>query len=72
LYKKEKHLAARHPKFLPSYSLVTFTNTPYHAALAEDDRQNTFFNQLLELPDIESTWDGTEVEARFLAWMAGG
>jgi kynurenine 3-monooxygenase len=66
------HLAARHSKFLPSYSLVTFTNTPYHVALAEDDRQNAFFSQLLDLPDIESTWDRPEVEARFLAWMAGG
>jgi kynurenine 3-monooxygenase len=59
----------RYPQFLPSYSLVTFTNTPYHQALAEDDRQNAYFNALVARPDIEHKWQSAEVEADFVAWM---
>lgn len=66
------HLHAKFPtEFLPVYSMVTFSNTPYHIALAEDDAQNQLFARILALPDIENTWDGPEVEAIFKDWLKG-
>lgn len=44
-------------QFQTSYSLVTFSNTPYHDALAEDDRQNAFFGEILAIEDIASKWE---------------
>jgi kynurenine 3-monooxygenase len=69
--KMAAHLNEKYPEFLPSYSLVTFSNTPYHVALREDDRQNAFFEQLLQRPDIQQVWDQPAVEQAFLAWQNG-
>lgn len=42
--KIEARLNERYPDtFLPVYSMVTFSNIPYSAALAEHDRQNAMF-----------------------------
>jgi len=62
-------LHERHPGFLPVYSMVSFSNTPYHIALREDDRQNELFRKILALPDIETNWDGPEVERVFGDWI---
>ena len=62
------HLHAKHPDFLPVYSMVTFSNTPYHAALREDDRQNALFREILNLDNVDTDWDGPAVEAAFQTW----
>ena len=61
-------LHARHPEFLPVYSMVTFSNTPYHLALQEEEAQNQLFAQILALENVESNWDSPAVEAAFQAW----
>lgn len=62
-------LHERHPSFLPSYSLVTFSNTPYHQALKEDDRQNAFFKEILAITGIEENWEhNPEIEVVFQKW----
>lgn len=61
-------LHARHPDFLPVYSMVTFSTTPYHLALREEEAQNQLFAQILDLENIEHNWAGPEVEAAFQAW----
>ena len=63
-------LHARHPEFLPVYSMVSFSNTPYHKALQEDEAQNRLFADILAIPDVEHNPDGPEVERIFHAWMA--
>lgn len=63
------HLHERHPDFLPVYSMVTFSNTPYRTALLEDDAQNRLFEKILALDDIENDWDGPAVEQTFGQWM---
>ncbi len=68
LRKIAARLHERHPDFLPVYSMVTFSNTPYHVALREDDAQNRLFEQILAIPNIEQDWDGAAVEEAFLAW----
>ncbi|HMX41547.1 MAG TPA: NAD(P)/FAD-dependent oxidoreductase, partial [Saprospiraceae bacterium] len=62
------HLHEKHPDFLPVYSMVTFSNTPYHVALREDDRQNALFQDILQVDRVEEEWDGPAVEQVFRHW----
>ncbi len=65
-------LHAKFPQeFLPVYSMVTFSNTPYHIALREDDAQNALFREILNLENVEAEWNGVGVEAAFRSWLAG-
>ncbi len=64
------HLHAKYPEFIPVYTMVSFSNTPYHLALQEEDAQNQLFEEILAINDVEAQWDGPEVEAVFLKWMA--
>ena len=66
--KMTAHLHAQHPDFLPVYSMVTFSNTPYQQALQEEEAQNQLFAQLLNLENIENNWSGPAVETVFQAW----
>ncbi len=61
-------LHARHPEFLPVYSMVTFSNLPYHLALQEEEAQNQLFARILDLDNIENNWDSPAVEEVFQAW----
>ncbi|MEO6759857.1 MAG: NAD(P)/FAD-dependent oxidoreductase, partial [Saprospiraceae bacterium] len=63
------HLHSKHPEFLPVYSMVTFSNTPYHLALEEEEAQNLLFERILSLEKIEHNWNGPEVEAVFQEWI---
>lgn len=65
-------LHAKFPQdFLPVYSMVTFSNTPYHIALQEDDAQNELFREILNLENVESAWNGAGVEQAFRSWLSG-
>ena len=64
-------LAEKFPgEFLPVYSMVTFSDTPYQTALREDDAQNELFSRILSLQNIENQWDSEEVELVFKKWLA--
>jgi hypothetical protein len=54
---------------MPVYSMVTFSNTPYHSALQEDDAQNRLFESILSIPDVESEWNGEAVDNAFKNWL---
>ena len=54
--------------FLPSYSMVSFSDTPYHVALAEGEAQDELLDRILEIEGIEEQWDRPEVDALFEAW----
>lgn len=58
-------------EFLPVYSMVTFSNTPYYRALQEDDAQNRLFREILSLENIEENWNGPAVETVFKRWLSG-
>lgn len=64
------HLHEQHPDFLPVYSMVTFSNTPYHIALREDDAQNNLFQNILNLENIDAEWNGSGVDQAFQQWAA--
>ena len=59
----EKWFAQKHPdKWIPVYSRVTFSDRPYAEALEIGDRQEAIMQQVMELPQIEETWDSELVE----------
>ncbi len=65
--KIEKRFSAKHPdKWIPVYSRVTFSERPYAEALAIGDTQEEIMNEVMQIPDIESKWDSTEVERKIL------
>jgi len=66
--KMAAQLHARHPEFLPVYSMVTFSTTPYHLALHEDEAQNQFFSKVLNMENIEQDWEGP-VEEAYQVWQ---
>lgn len=49
-------------KFIPLYTRVAFTTTPYAEALEEADRLADILRQILALPNIEAEWDSPAVE----------
>ena len=57
--------------FLPSYSMVSFSDTPYSVALKAADDQDKLLNQILQLDGISENWDRPEVDALFEAWKSG-
>ena len=65
------YLHEKYPDFLPVYSMVSFSHIPYRDAWAETTSQDELFRQILAIPDIESKWDGPEMEQVFLNWRKG-
>jgi kynurenine 3-monooxygenase len=66
--KIEGNFYKKHPeKWVPLYSQVKFTDTPYIDAWNEGLRQDAIMEPILELPNIEEIWDSPEVEAMILA-----
>ena len=65
--KIEKHFASKHPdKWIPAYSRVTFSDRPYAEALAEGDAQEMIMKEVMQMPNIESSWDSASVEKSIL------
>jgi kynurenine 3-monooxygenase len=65
--KIEKQFAKKYPdKWVPLYSMVTFSNKPYAEALSIGDGQRTIMDKVMELKDIENKWDSKEVEMLIL------
>jgi kynurenine 3-monooxygenase len=58
----EARLAALYPgEWLPLYSQVTFSHTPYHEALAAGKRQDAIMATVMDRPDIADVWDHPEI-----------
>jgi kynurenine 3-monooxygenase len=65
--KIESRFSAKYPElWVPLYTQVSFTHTPYHEALANGDRQQAIMNEVMKRTDIEQAWDGEEVEQHML------
>ncbi|NVK26733.1 MAG: FAD-dependent monooxygenase [Flavobacteriia bacterium] len=60
--KIERKFSTLHPeKWLPLYSMVTFSHIPYAEANAEGKRQDAIMEQVMAMPNIEEKWDSQEV-----------
>lgn len=65
--KIEKHIYSRHPdKWMPLYSMVTFSHIPYSQALALGKKQDVIMEEIMDLENIADRWDSDEVEQRIL------
>lgn len=65
--KIEKKIYEKHPnKWVPLYSMVTFSHTPYADALAIGKKQEAIMDEVMARPDIKTVWDSEEVESTIL------
>ena len=69
--KIEKHFSDKYPdKWIPLYSMVTFSTIPYSEALQMGDFQESIMQEVLQLDDIEHIWNSAVVEEFILAKLA--
>lgn len=65
--KIEAHLHERYPdRWIPLYSMVTFTHIPYEEALRIGKVQDKIMAEVMLRPDIEEMWNSPEVSAAIL------
>ena len=58
----EKLLVAKYPEhFIPSYTMVTFTDMPYREALERGQKQDRLLEKLVLIPDLEQNWESKQV-----------
>lgn len=68
--KIEGRIQAKHPdKWLPLYSQVKFTDTPYVDAWNEGLRHDRIMEEVLAMPGVEEKWEGEEVERKVLGLL---
>jgi kynurenine 3-monooxygenase len=68
--KIEARFTELHPgKWMPLYSMVTFSHTPYSEALKIGDRQEAIMQHVMKSSEIENQWDSKEVEMYMLAQL---
>lgn len=61
--KIENRFYGKYPqKWMPLYSMVTFSHIRYSDAFKEGVRQDGIMAEVMALPNIESKWDSQEVE----------
>lgn len=66
--KIEKKIFEKHPsKWVPLYSMVTFSHTPYHDALMIGKKQEKIMDEIMAWEHIEERWDSDEVEQQILS-----
>lgn len=65
--KIEAHFSSKHPdKWLPLYSMVTFSDLSYSYALNKGKEQDEIMRKVLSTPNIAEKWNSTEVEEMML------
>jgi kynurenine 3-monooxygenase len=59
--KIEAHIYKYFPEeWVPLYSMVTFSNTPYSEALRIGKRQDAIMQKIMDIEDIENIWENLE------------
>jgi kynurenine 3-monooxygenase len=56
-------------RWLPLYSMVTFSHIPYSKALEEGRRQESIMEKIMNINGIEEKWDSEEVEKEILKFI---
>ena len=69
--KIELHFSKKYPdKWLPLYSMVSFSNIRYSEAWRIGQQQEQLMQEVMKVPQIESKWDSREVEELMLSLIA--
>ncbi|MBF03316.1 MAG: kynurenine 3-monooxygenase [Flavobacterium sp.] len=68
--KIERWFSEKHPdKWVPLYSMVTFSHQPYSEALAIGDKQDAIMQEILAIDNIEQIWETEPIEQHILALL---
>lgn len=68
--KIEKKIHELYPdRYLPLYSMVTFSDKTYYEALTEGKKQDVFMRELMNYPNVADVWDTPEFEERIHEFM---
>ena len=68
--KIEKKIYSKYPdKWVPLYSMVTFSHTAYADALAIGKKQEKIMDPIMARTDIVQTWDSDEVEDAIMSQL---
>ena len=68
--KIEKRLLEHHPeKWMPLYSMVTFSDLRYSEALNTGKKQAAIMDKIMQEPGISERWDSEEVEKKILEML---
>ena len=66
--KIELRFSKKYPKkWLPLYSMVSFSNIRYSEAWKIGQQQEALMQKIMSIPNIETIWDSEEVEQKMLA-----
>lgn len=66
--KIELYFSKKHPeKWLPLYSMVSFSNIRYSEAWKLGQKQEELMKKVMSIPDIENKWNSSEVEELMLS-----
>ena len=66
--KIELRFSKKYPKkWLPLYSMVSFSNIRYSEAWKIGQQQEALMQKIMSIPNIESIWDSQSVEQKMLA-----
>ncbi len=68
--KIEKKIYDKYPdRWVPLYSMVTFTHTPYSEALQLGLKQQKIMDKVMDIENIHEEWDSEAVESRILSMI---
>jgi len=69
--KIERNFSDKYPdKWMPLYSMVTFSDIPYNEAKLKGEQQERVMDEIMKGDDIEDCWDSPEVENKILQLIA--
>ena len=65
--KIEQKFAQRYPeKWIPLYSMVSFSNIPYSEAWQVGMKQEKMMQNIMNISNINETWDSEEIMEKML------
>src|SRR5690606_16723612 len=68
--KIEARFSMKHPdKWIPLYSMVTFSEMSYADARKEGERQDLIMAEVMKMPGIHDNWESEEVENKILSLL---
>ena len=69
--KIEARFSEKHPdKWIPLYTMVTFSDLPYSVAQNEGRKHDVIMDRVMAVPGIENKWDQPEIERLMLKMLS--
>ncbi len=69
--KIEAMFSEKHPeKWIPLYTMVTFSDLPYSVALSEGKKHDIIMDKIMAIPGIENKWDAPDTEKLILEMLS--